>query len=87
MDPDAKCGAVDKGLESFGGDESFLDGCIDWDTPPSRRRESAPFAEEQLLAMLEDIRKQKGGGGCRMRVAKTVWKFCRWLLRSVFKPM
>ena len=91
VDPDAKRAAVDKVLESFDVDESFLDGYIDWDTPPSKRRESASavsFTEEQLLAMLDDIRRQKGEGGCcRLRVAKAIWKICRWLFRSVFRFM
>ncbi|MBQ9021922.1 MAG: site-specific integrase [Eggerthellaceae bacterium] len=61
VDPDAKKAAVDKVLESFDVESSFLDGFIDWQVPADQGPEenALVFTAQQLRAMLAEAERRE----------------------------
>ena len=62
VDPDAKMAALDKVEESFDFDSGYFDGTMEWHGAPAAPATAISFTEEQLLAMLDEVRRAKGEG-------------------------
>ena len=65
VDPDAKMAAIDKVLESFDVESSFLDGFIDWKVPAKEREEGSAlvFTAQQLRVMLAEAERREAESG------------------------
>lgn len=59
VDPDAKMAALDKVEESFDFDSGYFDGIHEWHGPETPVASSISFTEEQLEAMLAQLRANK----------------------------